>query len=453
MGKTIKDQYDNLIIGFGKGGKTLAAWLAKHGQDVAIIEESDKMYGGSCINVACIPTKSLIQNAEQKMPYTKAFDVKNELTSFLRKVNYDNIENLPSAIVITGKASFISPDEVRVKLSGDDKEKTIKAEKIFINTGSQPFMPPIPGLETSNKVFTSISLMDQSVLVKKLAIIGGGFIGLEFADMYAEFGAEVTVLDSAETFLPKEDKDVADEVYKILTAKKINILTGVSVEKIEDIDKENVTVQYKNKDGYEEALEASAILIATGRKPMLEGLNIEAAGIKINKKGYIEVNEFLKTNVLNIWAIGDVNGGPQFTYVSLDDFRLIRDQLSGGNYTSLKQRKQVASSVFINPQLAHIGLREKEAVEKGLDIKIAKLPATSIPRARINGNTNGFLKTIVDKKTNKILGCTLICDDANEMINTIQVAMNAGLDYQVIRDTIFTHPSMTEAFNDLYSLI
>ena len=453
MEKTIKDHYDNLIIGFGKGGKTLAAWLAKDGQDAAIIEESDKMYGGSCINVACIPTKSLIQNAEQKMPYTKAFDVKNELTSFLRKVNYDNIENLPSAIVITGKASFISADEVRVKLSGDDKEKTIKAEKIFINTGSNPFMPPIPGIETSNKVFTSISLMDQSVLVKKLAIIGGGFIGLEFADMYAEFGAEVTVLDSAETFLPKEDKDVADEVYKILTAKKINILTGVSVEKIEDIDKENVTVQYKNKDGYEEALEASAILIATGRKPMLEGLNIEAAGIKTNKKGYIEVDEFLKTNVPNIWAIGDVNGGPQFTYVSLDDFRLIRDQLSGGNYTSLKQRKQVASSVFINPQLAHIGLREKEAIEKGLDIKIAKLPATSIPRARINGNTNGFLKTIVDKKTNKISGCTLICDDANEMINTIQVAMNAGLDYQVIRDTIFTHPSMTEAFNDLYSLI
>ncbi|HEY9363013.1 MAG TPA: FAD-dependent oxidoreductase [Chitinophagaceae bacterium] len=453
MEKTIKDHYDNLIIGFGKGGKTLAAWLAKHGQNVAVIEESDKMYGGSCINVACIPTKSLIQNAEQKMPYTNAFDVKNELTSFLRKVNYDNIENLPSAIVITGKASFISADEVHVKLSGDNEEKTIKAEKIFINTGSQPFMPPIPGIETSNKVFTSISLMDQSVLVKKLAIIGGGFIGLEFADMYAEFGAEVTLLDIAETFLPKEDKDIGDEVYKILTAKKINILTGVSVEKIEDIDKETVTVQYKNKAGYEEALEASAILVATGRKPMLEGLNIEAAGIKTNKKGYIEVDEFLKTNVANIWAIGDINGGPQFTYISLDDFRLIRDQLSGGNYISLKQRNQVASSVFINPQLAHIGMREKEAIEKGLDFKMAKLPSTSIPRARINGNTNGFLKTIVDKKTNKILGCTLICDDANEMINTIQVAMNAGLDYQVIRDTIFTHPSMTEAFNDLYSLI
>ena len=453
MAKTIKDHYENLIIGFGKGGKTLATWLANHGRDVAIIEQSDKMYGGACINVACIPTKSLIENAGKKMPYHEAFDVKNELTSFLRKANYDKIENLPSAIVITGKASFISPNELNVKLSDAGEEKKIKADKIFINTGSQPFIPPIEGIETSNKVFTSISLMEQSVLVKKLVIIGGGFIGLEFADMYAEFGAEVTVLDSAKTFLPKEDKDVAAEVFKILAAKKINILTGILVEKIEDIDNENVSIQFKNKDGYEEALEASAILIATGRKPMLEGLNIEAAGIKTNKKGYIEVDEFLKTNVPNIWAIGDINGGPQFTYISLDDFRLIRDQLSGENYTSLKQRKQVASSVFINPQLAHIGLREKEAIEKGLDIKIAKLPATSIPRARINGNTNGFLKTIVDKKTNKISGCTLICDDANEMINTIQVAMNAGLDYQVIRDTIFTHPSMTEAFNDLYSLI
>lgn len=193
MNKTIKGHYDNLIIGFGKGGKTLAAWLARQGEDVAIIEESDKMYGGSCINVACIPTKSLIQNAKQKMPYAKAFEVKNELTSFLRNVNYNNIENLPSAIVITGKACFIAKNKVNVTLSDTGEEKTIQAGKIFINTGSQPFIPPIPGIDTSNKVFSSIGLMDQSVLVKKLAIIGGGFIGLEFADMYAEFGGSNSI--------------------------------------------------------------------------------------------------------------------------------------------------------------------------------------------------------------------------------------------------------------------
>ena len=453
MEKDIKQHYDNLIIGFGKGGKTLAAWLAKRGEEVAIVERSDKMYGGACINIACIPTKSLIKNAEEKIPYQKAFNIKNELTSFLREVNYENLDKLPLTTVITGEASFLSSNEVQIKLKATNEEVSVHANRIFINTGSQPFLPPIEGLTASQKVFTSISLLEQSVLVKEIVIIGGGFIGLEFADMYAKFGAKVTILESGDTFLPKEDSDVAQEIYKILTAKGIKILTGISVEKTEDINKEQVRLYFKGKEGYEESMEASAILVATGRMPNTEGLNLEVAGIKTDKRGYIEVDEFLKTSAPSIWAIGDCNGGPQFTYISLDDFRIIRDQLSSGNYTSLKQRKQIASSVFTTPQFAHIGLREKEAKEQGYEYKVAKLPVTSIPRARIDGDTNGFLKTIVDTKTNKIIGCTLICVDANEMINTIQVAINSRLDYQVIRDTVFTHPSMTEAFNDLYSLI
>lgn len=178
-----------------------------------------------------------------------------------------------------------------------------------------------------------------------------------------------------------------------------------------------------------------------------------AAGVQTDKRGYVQVDEFLKTNVPNIWALGDINGGPQFTYISLDDFRIIRDQLSGGGYTSVSKRKLFASSVFITPQLAHIGLREKEAIEKGYTIKVARLPAAAIPRARILNNTSGILKTVVDSKSNKILGCTLFCLDANEMINTILMAMNAGVDYRVVRDSIYTHPSMTEAFNDLYALV
>lgn len=453
MKKDIKYHYDNLVIGFGKGGKTLAAWLAKRGEEVAIVEKSDEMYGGACINIACIPTKSLIKNAEEKIPYQKAFNIKNELTSFLRHVNYENLDKLPLATVITGEASFLSSNEVQIKLKATNEEVSIHANRIFINTGSQPYLPPIDGITTSQKVFTSISLLEKPVLVKELVIIGGGFIGLEFADMYAKFGAKVTLLESGDTFLPKEDRDVADEIYEILTAKNIKIFTGVSVEKIDDINSERIRLHYKSKEGVENSLETCAVLVATGRMPDTEGLNLEAAGIKTNKRGYIEVDEFLKTSAPYIWAIGDSNGGPQFTYISLDDFRIIRDQLSHGNYTSVKQRKQIASSVFITPQFAHIGLREKEAKEQGYEFKTAKLPVKSIPRARIDGDTRGFLKTIVDIKTNKIIGCTLICVDANEMINTIQVAINAGLDYQTIRDTIFTHPSMTEAFNDLYSLI
>lgn len=453
MAKTIQPHYDNLIIGFGKGGKTLATWLAKKGEQVALVEMSDKMYGGSCINIACIPTKALIKKAEEKMPYRKAHVLKNELTTFLRKLNFENIEKLPSATVITGQASFVSPNEVVVKLNNSKEEKRIRANRIFINTGSQPFLPPIQGIESTKNVFTSISLLEQSELPEKLVIIGGGFIGLEFADMYAKFGAEVTVLDSAETFLPREDEDVGDEVYKVLTAKKINIVMAATVQKIENTDGDKVSVQYKNKTGETVFVQASAILVATGRKPMTECLNLEAAGISTNKKGYIEVDEFLKTNVPNIWALGDINGSPQFTYISLDDFRIIRDQLTDAKYTSVGLRRQFASSVFISPQLAHIGLREREAIEKGHEIKVAKLAAASIVRARIDGDTNGLLKTVVDRKTNKILGCTLFCSGANEMINTIQLAINCGLDYQEVRDNIYTHPSMAEAFNDLYSLI
>ncbi len=271
--------------------------------------------------------------------------------------------------------------------------------------------------------------------------------------MYAKFGAEVTLLDRGATFLPKEDKDIADEIFKVLTAKKINIITRASVQKITDTGSDTVIVQYKNKDGQVIEQEASAVLAATGRKPVTGSLNLAAAGIQTNQRGYVQVDAFLKTNVPHIWAIGDVNGGPQFTYISLDDFRIVRDQLFGGAYTSVLQRKPYAFSVFITPQLAHIGLREKEAVEKGYAVKVATLAASAVPRARILNNANGLLKTVVDSGSNKILGCTLFCVDASEMINTIQMAMHAGLDYRELRDKIYTHPSMTEAFNDLYALI
>ena len=452
MKKNIQ-RYENLIIGFGKGGKTLAAYLAKHGQQVALIERSEEMYGGGCINIACIPTKSLIASAENEVPYEKAYKVKNQLTSFLRKKNFDNIDELERATVITGDAAFVSPHEVIVKLQSGNEEWLLSADRIFINTGSEPFVPSIPGITSSKNVFTSTSLMEQSVLLKKLVIIGGGFIGLEFADMYAKFGAEVTLLDHGERFLPKEDEDIAGEIFKVLTAKKINILTGATVQKITDTGNNTVAVEYRNKDGQVIEHEVSAVLVATGRKPVTESLNLSAAGIQTDERGYVQVDAFLKTNVPHIWAIGDINGGPQFTYISLDDFRIIRDQLFGGGYTSVSQRKPYAFSVFITPQLAHIGLREKEAVEKGYAVKVATLSAAAVPRARVLNNTAGLLKTVVDRSNNKILGCTLFCADANEMINTIQVAMHAGLDYRELRDKIYTHPSMTEAFNDLYALI
>ncbi|NRF39298.1 FAD-dependent oxidoreductase [Pedobacter foliorum] len=451
--KAIKQHYQNLIIGFGKGGKTLAGYLAKHGQEVALIEKSEKMYGGSCINIACIPTKALIVSAEKKVPYNIAYQTKNDLTAFLRAKNFQNIDGLELATVITGEASFISSNEVVVKQEGVAEGMLIHADRIFINTGTLPYIPPIPGVHSSKRVFTSTSLMEQSGLPDKLVVIGGGFIGLEFADMYAKFGAKVTLLNISKEFLPREDKDISDEILKVLTAKGINIINGVKVESIEDLNDDLVKVDYKSEDSELIELQANAVLMATGRRPNVDSLKVANAEIEQDRRGYIVVDEFLKTNQPNIWALGDVNGGPQFTYISLDDFRIIKDQLFGGSYTSISNRKQVAFSVFISPSLAHIGLREKEAIEKGYQIKVAKLPASAVPRARILNETNGVLKAIVDANTNKVLGCTLFCVDSNEMINTIQIAINAGLDFQTLREAIYTHPSMTEAFNDLFSLI
>jgi pyruvate/2-oxoglutarate dehydrogenase complex dihydrolipoamide dehydrogenase (E3) component len=451
--KELKNHYHNLVIGFGKGGKTLAAYLAGQGEDVAVIEKSAMMYGGTCINVACIPTKSLITNAEKNISYREAIEIKNDLTSFLREKNYDNLDKYETIDIITGHARFVSEREVIIMLDENREEVQITADRIFINTGTLPFTPDIQGIEDSRNVFTSTSMMQQSVLPESLVIIGGGFIGLEFADMYAKFGSKVTLLDSGKTFLPREDADIADEVYKAMAAKGVDIITDASVESIHNSPGGNVIVRFKNDKGVSTEIEGSGALIATGRKPNLDGLDVAAAGLRTSAKGFLEVDDQLKTNVENIWALGDINGGPQFTYISLDDFRIVRDQLFGGEYSSTKKRKAVASTVFITPPFGHIGLREKDAIEKGYRIKVATLPAASVPRARILNNTVGLLKSVIDADTNKILGCSLFCVEASEMINTIQVAINAGLDYQVIRDTIFTHPSMNEAFNDLYASV
>lgn len=450
--KDLKNHYQNVVIGFGKGGKTLAAYLAAHGQEVAVIEQSEKMYGGTCINVACIPSKSLITSAEKNIPYQEAIGIKDNLTSFLRQKNYDNLGKFPTVTIITGKARFLSEREIGITLVHNNGEVRVTGDRIFINTGTQPFIPDIPGIHTSRYVFTSASLMEQSGLPDKLIIIGAGFIGLEFADMYAKFGSKVTLLDRGTTFLPREDPDIADAIYKAMTTKGINIITKAAVEKVGN-SSSGVIAQFRNASGTFEEIEGSAILIATGRRPNLDGLDVGAAGIKLNARGFVHVDEHLKTNVKNIWAIGDINGGPQFTYISLDDFRIIRDQLFGGDYTSTTQRKAVASCAFITPPFSHIGLREKEAIAAGYRIKVAILPASVIPRARILNNTQGLLKSVIDADTNRILGCSLFCVESSEMINTIQVAINAGIDYRVIRDTIFTHPSMTEAFNDLCASI
>lgn len=455
-------QYDAIIIGFGKAGKTLAAELSNRGWQVAIVERSNMMYGGSCPNIACIPTKTLIHEAEissllyhgdfpkQANMYKQAVARKNRLTSFLRGNNYERLSKRPNVTIYTGSASFISPGAVKVTLPDGDIE--LQGKEIFINTGSTPIVPAIDGIQQSQHVYTSATLLDMNVLPKHLIIVGGGYIGLEFASMYAGFGSKVTILEGGNRFMPHNDQDIAKSVKEVMEKRGIEIHLNARAQSIHDTN-DGVTLAYSDvSDGTPYFVDGDAILIATGRKPMIEGLNLQAAGIEVDAHGAIVVNDQLRTTVPHVWAMGDVKGGPQFTYLSLDDFRIIRDQLFGDKKRDIGDRDPVQYAVFIDPPLAHIGITEEEALKKGYSFKVSRLPATSVVRSRTLQQTDGMLKAIINYHNGKIMGCTLFCADASEIINIVAMAMKTGQDATFLRDFIFTHPSMSEGLNQLFDV-
>lgn len=451
--------YDAVIIGFGKGGKTLAGSLAGMGKKVAMIEKSDKMYGGTCINVGCIPTKSLVNSAkasviqkpgsydEKNRLYWEAVEEKRRLTGMLRKKNFDKLNDLDNVTVYNGLGSFVSANRVKIETAEETFE--VEGDQIFINTGSVSVIPPIKGIEGNPYVYTSDSLMELDVLPKRLAIIGGGYIGLEYASMYTDFGAEVTVYQIEDKLIPREDRDIAEAIQKAFEDKGVRFEMNVQTEEIENAGDEAV-VHYK-KDGTALSASADAVLIATGRKPNTDGLNLEVAGVEKTPRGAVKVDEKLRTSAPNIWAMGDVAGGLQFTYVSLDDFRIVKDQLAGSGKRASNDRT-VPYSVFIDPPFSRVGLNEEEAAAQGYHVKIAKLPAAAIPKAQVLRKPVGLLKAVIDADTNKILGAMLFCEESYEMINIVKLAMDAGLDYTVLRDQIFTHPTMSEALNDLFAV-
>ena len=450
----------NLIIGFGKAGKTLAGNLANHGEEVVLVEESEMMYGGTCINVACIPSKAmeyagrLAKNeagdfAEKAHTYLEAVNNKRVLTAALRSKNYEKVVN-SGAEVMLGKASFIGEKQVEV-LHQDGSKDELEAERIFINTGSRPLIPPIPGLKDASHAYTSEGMLDLDKLPKKLIILGGGYIGLEFASFYANFGSEVTIIQDSEDFIPREDPEISEAVLKDLLNRNIKVLK--STKTLEVINTEDgIKLNIENKDGLT-SIEANALLIATGRRPNVQDLNVEKAGIKLTPRGAIEVDEKLKTSVENIWAMGDVAGGLQFTYISLDDYRIVQAQLFSDGKRTNQNRGYVPYSVFIDPPLSRVGMSEPEAIKAGYKVKIAKLPAMAIPKAKILKQQNGLLKAIIDADTNLILGAHLYMVDSHEVINLVKIAMDAKLPYTVLRDAIYTHPTMSEALNDLFGSV
>lgn len=447
--------YNAVIIGFGKGGKTLAGKLAKSGKSVALIEKDKKMYGGTCINVGCIPSKSLIHSSASADPnaaleiksgkYRLAIEEKRRLTAALRRKNYSKLADLETVTIYDGTARFTGP--LQVEVLTDKEVFQLHAEQIFINTGAAARIPSIEGIHETKGVYTSADLMDLDVFPERLTIIGGGYIGLEFASMYSGFGSKVTVLQDGSTFLPKEDEDIASAVKSLLEARGVEFRLGAAVRKIEDGPA--VIFEWKNE---EVRMESDAVLVAAGRIPNTAELNCAAAGIELTPRGAVKVDENLKTTAPGVWAMGDVTGGLQHTYISLDDSRIVWSQLSGGRPYTTADRNHVPYSVFLSTPYSRVGLNEREAKAAGYQIKIVQMPAASIPKAQVLKAPDGLLKAIIDKETGKILGAMLLCEESYEMINVIKLAMDMDADYTVLRDQIYTHPTMTESLNDLFAV-
>ena len=451
---------DAAVIGFGKGGKALAGALAAAGKTVALVEKSPKRYGGTCINVACIPTKSLVLSAalsaaqggtfdERAARYAAAIDEKDRVTGLLRGKNYHKLADLPNVEVVDGTASFVDATHLEVERP-DGMREAIEAEQVFVNTGARPFVPPIPGVD-GPRVHVSETLLDVRTLPERLVVIGGGYIGMEFASLYANFGSQVTVVQDGEEFLPREDAEIAAAVLASLEARGIRVVRGADVRRIDDGPDEALVTVAAN--GAEERLPADAVLVATGRRPNVAGLNLEAAGVELTGRGAVRTDEHLRTTAPNIWAMGDVVGGLQFTYLSLDDFRIVRDDVLGDGARTTANRGTVPYSVFLDPPFSRAGMTEREARAAGLNVKVAKLPAAAIPKAQLLQKPTGLLKAVIDADTDLVLGVHLFCEESYEMVNTAKLAMDAGLPYQVLRDAVYTHPTMSEAFNDLFAQV
>lgn len=450
--------YDAVFIGWGKGNKTLAAFLAARGESVLMIEQSDLMYGGTCINIGCVPTKALVESANHPSTaaspsarYADAIERKNALTALLRGKNYTMVDSHDTATVITGHARFVGKRQLEV--SAGDETISVRGDRIFIGTGSVPVLPPIPGLD-GPRVVTSTELIDRTDLSPRLVVVGAGSIGLELATTYARFGSTVTVVDAVPDLLPSLDRDVADLVASVLADSGIEVILGASVDQISDT--QSAAVVHLTTNNGPRTVEADLVLAALGRRAATDGLGLDAAGVAVTERGAIVVDEHLRTTADGAWALGDVNGGPQFTYVSLDDFRIVRDQLVADGARTATDRRAVPTTTFITPPLSTVGLTEKEARDERSKIKVASKRVETIaamPRARIVGDTRGVIKVVVDAATDLVLGATVFCVDSQEIINLVALAMRHDITATELRDSIYTHPSSTEALNEVLTTI
>ncbi|CAM3213687.1 dihydrolipoyl dehydrogenase family protein [Streptobacillus ratti] len=447
--------YDLLVIGWGKGGKTLAGILANKGKKVAIIEKDSKMYGGTCPNVGCLPTKAMVHRSKllvemgalgverdyefNNIIYQNSLSEKKKLVNKVNTANFNLLNNNGNVTVYNGEAKFISNTEVMVN------GEILKSKNIVINTGSKTRIPNIKGIE-SKKILTSDDALELEVLPKKLAVIGGGFIGLEFASYFNNFGSDVTVFEGIDKFMPREDNDISETIFNILVEQGMNFNFGTKVLEFNETN-DKIEVKFE-KDGEVKSDIFDNVLISIGREPNTDGLGLENTDINVSDNGAIVVNDYLETTVSGIYALGDVKGGEMFTAVSLDDSRIILPRILGEKGRSLKDGRNVPKVLFIDPSYAQVGLNEKQAIEQGIKYIVKKLPTTAIPKSLVIGETDGFTKVLINEN-DEIIGAFIINYEAHEMINLLALAIDQKIKYQVLRDLIYAHPIFTEGLNDI----
>jgi len=460
-------KYDAILVGSGQAANPLAKKLAAAGLRTALIEK--QWVGGTCINVGCTPTKALIasgrvaylvKRAADFGIHTTGFSVdveaflrrKNAIVMHYRESGTKGLLTTPKLDLIFGTASFSALKEITVTME-DGSTDTLTAENIFLDTGAVPVIPPIPGL-SGIPYLTSSTILDLMEIPSHLVIIGGSYISLEFGQLYRRLGSEVTIVEANSRFLSKEDEDIAAEIRRILEEDGIQILTGTKTTRVTPghtirLDLESA-VPGNSQAAAPAFLTASHVLVATGRKADTDGLNTAAAGIALDPHGFIRVNDRLETSVPGIYALGDVNGGPQFTHISYNDHLIVYKNLVDKANLSIAGRIPIYC-LFTDPELGRVGITEKEARDKGLNIKVVTMPATSIARATENGETRGMLKAIVNADDRKILGAAVLTVGGGELMSVLQMAMMGGLTADTLRDTIFAHPTFAEALNNLFA--
>jgi pyruvate/2-oxoglutarate dehydrogenase complex dihydrolipoamide dehydrogenase (E3) component len=454
------EHVDVLVLGSGKSGKLLAWDMAKAGHRTVAIER--RWIGGSCPNINCLPSKNEIKSAEVADVVrragafgTAAADVRTDMAQVVaRKRKMVDAEvafhleafRASGADLIMGQAHFVGPKTVEVTLN-DGGTRVLSGDRVFLNLGTRPYVPPIPGLAAA--AMTNIELLELDRLPGQLVVLGGGYVGLEFAQAYRRFGSRVTVVEKGKQVLSREDPDVGEAVQRLFADEEIEVLLGATVTRVEG-NRGALRIVVQTSTG-ERTIPATDVLVAAGRVPNTDGIGLDGAGVKLDGRGYIAVNDRLETSAPDVWAMGECAGSPQFTHIAGDDFRIVRDNLRGGNRTT--RGRQIPSCVFIDPPLARIGLNEVEARSKGVPVRVAKLPAKNVLRTATTGETRGFLKALVHAQRDDILGFTMFGADAGEVMAVVQVAMLAGLPFTSVRDAVLAHPTMAEGLGVLFAQV